>query len=149
MRGWNRLTVQVNTGSSVGARTENERQNIMVVTKRSKKTILMFGASLLLLSVFSCVLEALPVKPTPTPVDTPVSTITPESVNTVIPYSHIPHPTSETVGKWNLRSCPRTDCEVITVIPDGQLLTIEEDKGDWLRVIYPGYAGWVHRKAVE
>ena len=149
MRGWNRLTVLVNTGSSVGARTENERQNIMVVTKRSKKTILMFGASLLLLSVFSCVLETLPVKPTPTPVDTPVSTITPESVNTDIPYSHIPHPTSYTVGKWNLRAGPGTNYAVITVIPDGTLLTIEETRDDWLRVIYPGYAGWVHRKAIE
>ena len=85
---------------------------------------------------------------TPAPV-TPTSTVTPVSVNTAIPYSHTPHPTSETVGKWNLRACPRTDCEVITVIPDGTLLTIEETRDDWLRVIYPGYAGWVHKGAVE
>jgi len=85
---------------------------------------------------------------TPAPV-TPTSTVTPVSVNTDIPYSHIPHPTSYTVGKWNLRAGPGTNYAVITVIPDGTLLTIEETRGDWLRVIYPGYAGWVHRKAIE
>ena len=86
---------------------------------------------------------------TPAPV-TPIFTVTPTNTNmAILVHTATPHPTSETVGKWNLRACPRTDCEVITVIPDGQLLTIEEDKGDWLRVIYPGNAGWVHRKAIE
>jgi len=126
----------------------------MGATRKLNKITLMFGAGLLLLGGLSCVLETLPVKATPvianTPTPTPIFTVTPTNTNmAILVHTATPHPTSETVGKWNLRSCPRTDCEVITVIPDGQLLTIEEDKGDWLRVIYPGYAGWVHRKAIE
>lgn len=84
-------------------------------------------------------------------VPTPIFTLTPTSVNSPTPYSHItptPHTITETVGKWNLRAGPGTNYPCITVIPEGTILTIEEERGDWLRVIYPGNAGWVHRQSV-
>ena len=84
-----------------------------------------------------------------TPTPTPIITVMPTTEFIATPYSHTPHPTSEIVGKWNLRAGPGTNYASITVIPDGTLLTIEETRGDWLRVIYPGNAGWVHRKAIE
>jgi len=85
-----------------------------------------------------------------TPTPTPIFTVTPTNTNmAILVHTATPHPTSETVGKWNLRAGPGTNYASITVIPDGTLLTIEETRGDWLRVIYPGNAGWVHRKAIE
>ena len=86
---------------------------------------------------------------TPVPV-TRIFTVTPTNTNmAILVHTATPHPTSETVGKWNLRAGPGTNYASITVIPDGTLLTIEETRDDWLRVIYPGNAGWVHRKAIE
>jgi uncharacterized protein YgiM (DUF1202 family) len=48
-----------------------------------------------------------------------------------------------TVYRMNLRSEPSLDGNVLTIIPNGVTLNALDRSGDWLRVIYQEFDGWV------
>ena len=49
-------------------------------------------------------------------------------------------------GRLNLRACPGTNCGVIFVLDEGEMLTVK-GSGDWLSVVSSsGRSGWINSK---
>ena len=49
----------------------------------------------------------------------------------------------------NVRSCPSTNCQVLTVLAPQTKLNVIERKGEWLKINQSGNIGWIHSKYVE
>lgn len=52
-------------------------------------------------------------------------------------------------GKLNLREGKSSVSERLCMIPDGTILTVTEESGDWARVSYDGKTGWVVAQYLE
>ena len=49
----------------------------------------------------------------------------------------------------NVRSCPSTNCQILTVLAPHTKLKVIERKGEWLKINQSGNIGWIHSKYVE
>lgn len=52
-------------------------------------------------------------------------------------------------GGLNMRSSPEISAERMLLIPDGTILTVEEESGEWAKTSYLGKTGWVMKKYLE
>lgn len=52
-------------------------------------------------------------------------------------------------GSLNMRRSPETGAERLLQIPDGTILTITEESGEWAKTGYSGKSGWVMKKYLE
>ena len=75
---------------------------------------------------------------TPEPAETPVPTETPAPTGSLL-YATV----TTSGGSLNLRAQPVTGGQVLTSIPRGITLQVEEKLADWSRVTYHGYTGYV------
>lgn len=69
-------------------------------------------------------------------------TVTPTATSTSMPTCRIA--TGLADGNVNLRACASTDCAVLDILPEGEIVTVLE-AGGWLNVItVSGVAGYVN-----
>ena len=103
--------------------------------------------SVLVLLSLACSLTTLPSAP-----DVEAKTVnnvyltTPNPDPSPIP-STMPSSCMVTAQSLHLRSCGGTSCTVIAWLSEGDVLLLQEESQDWVRVITPtGQTGWVHSK---
>lgn len=49
----------------------------------------------------------------------------------------------------NVRSCPGTNCQVLTVLAPHTKLKVIDRTGEWLKISHSGTTGWIHSKYIE
>ena len=59
-----------------------------------------------------------------------------------------PRPSVETASE-NSASAPRSSASKITAIGKGKKVRVRQLNGDWVRVTYGGYEGWVAAKYLK
>lgn len=52
-------------------------------------------------------------------------------------------------GGLNMRKSPEIGAERLLLIPDGTILTVTEESGEWAKTSYLGKTGWVMKKYLE
>ena len=52
-------------------------------------------------------------------------------------------------GGLNMRSSPEISAERLLLIPDGTIIKVEEESGEWAKTSYLGKTGWVMKKYLE